>query len=127
MTDFNPAYNDAEGSFNPDLLVAGDHPVRTKGVTIASGQNIVRGALLGIITAGSQAILSLAAAVDGSEVPNCIAGEDIDATAGAVESFAYTAGDFNSNAMTFGTGHTAASTREGLRNKSIYVVDPVVA
>ena len=35
---------------------------------------------------------------------------------------AYTRGDFNEAALTFGAGHTAASTREGLRDKGLYLV-----
>lgn len=127
-TNFNPGYNNDVGSFAPDLLLAGDHPIRTRGVTISSGQGVLaRGTLLGIITVGGNAILSLAAATDGSEVPTCILGEDVDATSAAVNAFAYVAGDFNENQMTFGTGHTADSVRDGLRERSIYLHNPVVA
>lgn len=127
-TNFNPGFNGSEGNFAPDLLLAGDHPIRTRGVTIASGQGeLTRGTLLGIVTVGGNAVLSLAAAEDGSEVPTCILGENVDATSAAVDSFAYIAGDFNENQMTFGTGHTADSVRDGLRGRSIYLHNPVVA
>jgi hypothetical protein len=124
MTDFNPGFQ-SEGSYSPDRLIAGDHPLRTIGVTIATGQNLQRGALLG--TDGTNYLLSLAAAADGSETPVAVLGEDVDATGGAAQSFAYVAGDFNANAMTFGTGHTADSVREGLRAHSIYLHDAVPA
>lgn len=125
--DFNPSFNGAEGTYSPDLLIGGDHPIRTLGVTVASGQNLTRGALVGKITVGGKVILSLSAAADGSEEPYGILGEDVDASGGDKVSFVYVAGDFNSNSMTFGTGHTAANVRDGLRDKSIYLHDAVPA
>lgn len=125
--DFNPSFNGAEGTYKPDLLIGGDHPIRTLGVTVVSGQNLTRGALVGKITTGGKVTLSLSASSDGSQVPYGILGEDIDATGGDKVSFVYVSGDFNSLAMTFGTGHTAASVRDGLRDKSIYLHDAVPA
>lgn len=125
--DFKPGFNGSEGDYVPDLLIAGDKPIHTDGVVILSGETVSRGDLLGIITVGGQAILSASAAGDGSEVPVCIAGEDVDASGGDTNSWAYFAGEFNENQMTFGTGHTADSVRAGLRNKSIYLHNPIVA
>jgi len=116
-----------EGSYTPDGLHAGDFPIRSRKVTLITGQNLTRGALLGIITASGKATLSLAAAGDGSQVPNCILAEDVDATAADKDAVVYIAGDFNDTAITYGTGHTAASTREGLRNLNIYLHTPVDA
>jgi hypothetical protein len=124
--DFKPSFA-SEGTYAPDLLVGGDHPIRTLGVTIASGQNLLRGALIGKVTATGKFILSLSAAVDGSQNPVGILGEDVNATAGDVVSFEYVAGDFNSNKVTFGTGHTLASVREVLHARSIYLHDAVPA
>lgn len=115
----------AEGTFTPDDLHAGDFPIRTRKVTLASGQNLVRGALLGIITASGKATLSASASADGSQTPNCILCEDVDASDGDTDAMVYIAGDFNQDAITFGTGHTAASVREGLRNLNIYLHAPV--
>lgn len=124
--DFTPRFQ-SEGTYATDLLVGGDHTIRTLGVTIASGQNLLRGALLGKVTATGKFILSLAAATDGSQNPVGILGEDVNATAGDVVSFEYVAGDFNSNSMTFGTGHTLASVREVLHGRSIYLHDAIPA
>jgi len=126
-TDFKPAFNGSEGTYAADLLIGGDHPIRTLGITIASGQNLTRGALLGKVTATGKYILSLSAAVDGSQTPVGILGEDVNATSGDQVSFEYVAGDFNSNKMTFGTGHTAASVREALHARSIYLHDAIPA
>lgn len=126
MTDFNPGFQ-SEGTFAPDLLIAGDHPTRTIGVTVVTGQNLKRGALLGKITASGKVNLSLSAADDGSQTPYAILGEDIDATSADKVSFAYVCGDFNENKVTFGTGHTANSVRDGLIAKSIYLHKAVAA
>lgn len=122
----NASFNQ-EGTFVPDGLLAGDYPIRTRSVTINDGLLHVRGELLGIVTATGLAVLSADAAADGSEAPNCILAEDVDATMGSREGVAYLAGDFNENAMSFGAGHTPASTREGLRALNIYLQTPVRA
>jgi hypothetical protein len=114
-------------SYTPDRLHAGDFPIRTLDVTIASGQNLVRGALLGKITASGKYVLSLAAAADGSQTPVAILAEDVDATGGDKSGIVYISGDFNENAITYGTGHTADSVRAGLRDLNIYLHKPVSA
>jgi hypothetical protein len=122
---FKPTFQ-TEGTFTPDHLRAGDFPVRTAVVTIAAGAAHVRGELLGKITADGNYDLSASAAADGSEAPVAILAEDADATDGAVEAVVYITGDFNSNAMTFGTGHTADSVRDALAAQSIFI-EPAVA
>lgn len=74
------------------------------------------------IAAGSgKYLLSLAAAVDGSQVPDAILVDDCDASAGDKLIGVYLAGEFNSGAMTFGAGHTAASVADVLRAKGIFL------
>ena len=48
-----------EGTFNPDKLFAGDFPVSTRKVTIATGANLVRGAVLGLIGSPSPLPMTL--------------------------------------------------------------------
>ncbi len=112
----------ATETFVPDNLIAGDSALRTKSITILSGQVLTRGALLGKITASGKLILSLNAAADGSEAAYAILAEDVDAGAGDVTGVpVYTKGDFNSNAMTFGTGQTEANTYDDLREVGIFI------
>ena len=114
--------------YDPDRLLAGNaHLLVGEKVTIITGQNLTRGAVLGKITASSKYNLSLSAAVDGSEVPDLILAEDCDATAADKEALAYSRGDFNQNALTIGTAHTVASIKEGLRDKGIVLIDSVGA
>ncbi len=110
--------------FTPDSLIAGNFPVVSEAITLITGQNLTRGALLGKITASGKYNLSLSAAVDGSETPVAILAKDTDATAADVETVAYEAGEFNDNAITFGTAHTAASVKAGLRDLNIYLKTP---
>jgi len=113
-------------TFSPDNLIAGDNvKVVTEGVTILSGEVLSRGALLGRITLSGKYILSLTAPSDGSEVPRAILAEDVDASLGDVDTIVYLAGEFNHEKMTFGTAHTAATTKDGLRDLNIYLKDPV--
>lgn len=109
-------------SYTPDKLLAGSMPLASKKVTILSGQTVARGAVLGKITTGGKYILSLSAAADGSQTPDAILSHDADASGGDVEAIVYTRGDFNQNALTIGTAHTADSIREGLRAKGIHLV-----
>ena len=111
-------------SYSPDKLIAGNsHLLISRSVTLISGQNLTRGALLGKITTGGKYTLSLSAPNDGSQIPTAILAEDCDASGGDKTCLIFERGDFNQNAMTFGTGHTADSVREGLRSKQITLID----
>ena len=115
-----------EGTYVPDGLIAGNaHLLAARKVTIVSGQNIVRGTVLGKITTGGKYNKSLSAASDGSQTPDLILAEDCDASAGDKEALAYSRGDFNASALTLGASHTVASITEGLRVKGIVILPSV--
>ncbi|MCB1723219.1 MAG: head decoration protein [Gammaproteobacteria bacterium] len=114
----------SSAAYSPDKLIAGNADLLvSRKVTLISGQNLARGALLGKITASGKYTLSASAAGDGSQVPDGILVEATDASGGDAEALVYFRGDFNQNAMTFGTGHTADSVRDGLRGKGITLID----
>ena len=74
------------------------------------------------VAAGSgKYVLSTAAATNGSENPVAILAEDANATSADVTTVAYLTGEFNSTAMTFGSGHTAASVKEALALRGIFL------
>lgn len=111
-------------AYSPDKLIAGNaHLLVSRSVTLISGQNLTRGALLGKITASGKYTLSASAAGDGSQTPTAILVEACDASGGDKTCLVFERGDFNQNAMTFGTGHTADSVRDGLRGKGITLID----
>ena len=116
-----------EGVFTPDNLIAGDFPVVTDTVTIAAGQVLQRGAVLGKITASGQYVLSDAGATDGSQTPDAILAEDVDATGGDVQAPVYLTGSFNARRLQLGAGHTIAGVKTALRAKSIFIKDTVGA
>ena len=106
-----------------DKLIAGSTVhLHTRKITLISGQNLTRGAVLGKITASGKYNLSLSAAGDGSQTPDAILAQDCDASGGDKEALAYFRGDFAESALTIGTAHTADSIREGLRDKGIILV-----
>jgi hypothetical protein len=110
-------------AYAPDRLVAGNsHLLVARSITLTSGQNLVRGAVLGKVTADDKYLLSLSAAADGSQTPDLILAEDTDASAGDKTTIAYSRGDFNELAITLGADHTTDSVREGLRAKGIVLI-----
>ncbi|MEQ1530473.1 MAG: head decoration protein [Methylococcales bacterium] len=118
----------ASATFIPDQLIAGEaDDLLGEHITIISGQNRKRGDLLGKITASSKYNLSLAAATDGSQVPDYILAEDCDASAGDKQALAYSRGDFIAEKVTLGAGHTLDSVKEGLRLKNIFLIKSIGA
>lgn len=115
-----------EGTHTPDAIIAGNaHLLVGRQVTILSGQNLKRGAVLGKITASGKYTLSASGASDGSQTPDLILAQDVDASAADKPALAYARGDFAASALTLGAGHTAASITEGLRAKGITLL-PIV-
>lgn len=78
-----------------------------------------------VTAASGEYKLSASAANDGSQTPDLILAEDVDATTGDKLGLAYARGDFAIQALTIGTGHTAASITEGLRAKGITIINIV--
>ena len=124
--------------YDPDGQVVGDATTGTEytggGLTLTitdSGTDPALGEALKVTVTAAAAsgkyIKSLLAATDGSQVPCAILAEDSDATSGDQTTVAYVSGEFNSNAITFGTGHTAANTKDDLRALGIYLCDSVAA
>jgi RNase P/RNase MRP subunit p29 len=111
-------------SFIPDNLIAGefDDLIGEK-ITVISGQNLVRGAVLGKITASDKYTLSLSTAADGSQIPDFILSENCDASTGDKQALAYSRGDFIAESLVLGAAHTIASIKEGLRVKNIILIN----
>lgn len=111
-------------TFTPDRLIADNaDDIIGKGIALAAGQNLARGAVLGRITASGKYVLSLAAAQDGSQVPNVVLAQDCDASGGDTVAIAYFQGTFNASALILGVGHTGQSVFDALRDVNIMVVD----
>jgi len=113
-------------SSTAENLVGGEKTILSRPVTLITGQNLPRGAVLGLITASGKYTLSMSAAADGSQTPDCILAEACNATAADKTTVAYFNGDFQSAGLTLGAAHTVASITEGLRVKGINIVIPQV-
>ena len=111
----------ASETYQPVEIIAGDYPLITEMVTIAAGQNLAIGSVLGKVTATGKYVLSTSAATDGSQVPSVILSADIDATAADQQEIAYLSGKFLAKNLKFGAGHSAASVRAALRDVNIYI------
>ena len=118
-------YTKTEQPLDPNDLIIPSKDLYSDDVTILTGQNLIRGALLGKVTASSKYVLSLSAAGDGSEVPVAVLARDTDATAADVGSPVYKAGGFAKQRMTIGTGHTFDSVKDDLAARGIFLYDAV--
>lgn len=101
----------------PNDLLVSDVPVITRNITILSGQNLKRGAVIGNITASDKYTLSASAAADGSQTPSLVMAIDADATGGDLVAAAYASGAFDSTKLILGAGHTAASVEAAFRKE----------
>jgi hypothetical protein len=109
-------------TFNYENLIAGaqKHLVNLP-ATIILGQNIVRGTLLGKITASGKLKLATVEAVDGSQNPFAIAAEDVDATLADTLSTVYVEGEFNDTGVTFDYDENADDWRAACAAVGIYL------
>jgi len=110
--------------YSPDALISRNGTLLvSETVTLASGQNLQRGALLGQITSGGKFVLSLSASSDGSQTPLAILAQDCDASAADAPALIYTRGDFQAHAVTLGASHTVASVKAGLADRGIFLIN----
>jgi len=110
------------GIFSPDNLIAGDAKIVTAAGTIASGAGVlVRGTVLGKITASGKYLKAIGTAEDGSQTPDAILAEDVDATSADALSVVYLSGQFAESALTLDASLTLDGIQDGLRGKNIYL------
>lgn len=107
----------ATATYAPNDLLVSDVPVVTRNITILSGQNLLRGAVLGNITASDKYILSLSGASDGSQVPALVLATDANASGGDLVAAAYASGAFDSTKLVLGASHTAATVEAAFRKE----------
>lgn len=118
----DPSFS-SDAAYDPNDIVADPKNLFARAVTLISGQNVVRGAVLGKITAGGKYNLSLSAAADGSQTPVAIAAQDMDASGGDKTIQVYLTGDFKASKLTYGTAHTKATLFEQLAARGIKLHD----
>ncbi|AQS84000.1 hypothetical protein A0U92_03580 [Acetobacter aceti] len=95
-------------TFVPDQLIAGNLKLVTADVTIGESQTLVRGSVVGKVTASGAYILSVATATDGSQTPAAVMVDAVTTTASATgKGSIYKMGEFNSNYLSFDASWTA--------------------
>lgn len=109
-------------TYTPDDLIAGSFPIDTQAETIASGEEIKRGSVLGRVTATKKLKVSVAAAEDGSKIPVFIAIHDLGELAADLETPVYKAGAFRASRLVLGEGHTVDSVRVAFDGTPITLV-----
>lgn len=113
--------------FIPDQLVSGPLQVVTDTVTIALAGPLIRGAVLGRVTATLDYVLSVKTATDGSEKPVAILVDNVDTTAAAQQGGVYLMGEFNQNKIIIDASWTLADLKIALRPLGIFLRDSVQA
>lgn len=108
------------GEYTSDNLIAGDMSLVTQQETVVSGQNVVRGTVMGQITASGKISIVNSANSDGTENPYCVMAEDVDASLADDVGITYQTGQFNENALVFGGADTIATHRAAMRQLNMH-------
>lgn len=129
MSTSQASFSVGDASGVDDLIGSNAANILARKYTLLAQYSVVRGEVVGVITATGKVRPSLSASSDGSQTPFGIAAEDITADDESPQADkqvnVYVRGSFNENALTLGASHTVASIREGLRDKGIYLETPV--
>ena len=113
-------------TFTYDNLETGRMPSATATRTMISGYSLVRGAILGKITASGKYQEWDSGFVNGAQTPYAILAEDCDALAGDATCLIYTFGEFNEDELVYQTNETFSdTTRDSLRDAGIYTVTSI--
>ncbi|ROL58651.1 head decoration protein [Bacteroidetes/Chlorobi group bacterium ChocPot_Mid] len=96
----NLGYTELESDIiSRDIFASNAEALQLKGITIASGQNLVRGTCLGKKTEDGKYYKWNTDASDGTQNLAGILGVDTDASEGDEVAFAWVTGDFNKSAL----------------------------
>ena len=108
------------GSTEISELALGGNVVSRR-ITLAAGQNLNRGSVLGRITASGKYVLAAAAASDGSQTPSAILAETCNAFGTDTQALGHFGGTYLEDALTFGLGVDALNARDALRGVGIFL------
>lgn len=109
-----------------DNLFGSEYPQMFDAVTVLSGQTLVRGTVIGIITASGKAKMLDVASADGSEDFYGVLTADVDASGGDKVGPVAIAGSFQTQALTVGGATVLADYKAAARALNCYVQTSVV-
>lgn len=119
---------ETEGTFTHPNLIAGEYPRVERKITVASGNNLPAGTVLGRVTAdGKMVAVDTTLTASGAHTPYAVLAHAVDASAGDAEGIAYLSGDFNEEALSYGGDDTILNHRDALRALNIYTQSNVGA
>lgn len=105
-------------------LIAGSHPAVTMEVTIATGQNLAVGSVLGVITASGQYVLCAKAGTDdGRRTAKAVLGKAINTTTGAATGLVILHGEVDVDQLVFAADNTIDDHRAALIAAGVFPVD----
>lgn len=110
-------------SYVADSLIIGGNPDFGRG-TLASGQNLTRGAALGRVTATNKLVLSVESATDGSEKPMAFLAHDTDASAGDADCQFARGGWINEYVANFDASWSVDTLNAALDGTPLSIVKP---
>lgn len=116
------------GEHTPDNLIAGHEvPILVNGVVLAKQQGVLlRGTVVGIVSATGLAAPVDKSKTDGTEVPFGILTDDINTDQDSdVKTTSYVSGLFNSAALIFGGTDTVVDHETRLRERGIFVKENI--
>lgn len=106
-----------------DIIASSEVELMTQAITLLAGQGtLARGSVIGVITANGKGNLCDANSVDGSEVPNLVLSEEVDATADIVAT-CYKSGVFIKDKLVYGANGAPTGAEETLRKVNIHMKD----
>ena len=109
-----------QGSTTSDNLLAGEFP-RIAELATVSGGKYARGTILGKITTSGKCTICTSAATDGSKDAYAVLAEAVDTSEEDKQAVVYLTGEFNTAALTVGSGLTVDGLKDALRAKSIFI------
>ncbi|MFL1405381.1 head decoration protein [Marinobacter sp. M1N3S26] len=110
-------------SYQPDSLIIGGLADFGRG-TLASGQDLTRGAILGRVTASGELTLSVETATDGSEEPVGALCHDTDASGGAEGCQFARGGWLNEHVVNFDASWTVDTLNAAFDGTPLSIVKP---
>jgi hypothetical protein len=117
----NLAVTSASVTYDNLFVVGSSFPVVIDAVTIASGNSLKRGTVLGIVTASSKAVAVDSSKTTGEQTAYAILANDTDASSADIIAPVYLTGEYNGDALTFGGTDTKTTHKAALRKIGIFI------
>ena len=113
-------FNTKTDNVTQDQLVTPNFPILERGATVLLNQVLVRGSVMGMVTASSKLLLLDKDAVDGSEVPYGVLADSLDTTGADNVGPVFITGEFIEDSLVFEAGTDIDDMRAAMWAKNLY-------